>query len=98
MDQLETIVFCDLLRDEEGFTGDGIDRFMGLDFSEARVFVAGVAKAAHEEPFERVALQFKSQRKVRWRHLLQFLEFGALGDQAFNDAARNAAPSLADAI
>jgi len=63
MEQCEPIVFGNFLRDKQGFTRDGIDGFMGFDFSETRVLVSRVAKAAHEEPFERVALQFEIVRR-----------------------------------
>ena len=71
---------------------------MGFDFSEARVLVSRVAKAAHKEPFERVALQFESFGDFPRRGFLQFLEVGTLGDQTFDDAAGDASPLLADAV
>ena len=51
MDELKPIVFRNLLRDKKGFARDGIDGFVGFDFSEARVLVTRVAKAADEKPF-----------------------------------------------
>ncbi len=42
---------------QQRFPRHGIDGFVRLDFSEARIFVTGVAEAADQQPFERVALQ-----------------------------------------
>ena len=57
-------VFGDLLGHEQRFPRDGVDRFVRLDFSEARVFVAGVAEAADQQPLERVALEFVTLARV----------------------------------
>src|SRR6202158_6301726 len=98
MDELKAIVFGNLLRDEKRFARDGMDRFVGFDFSEPCILVTRVAKTADEKPFHRVTLQFESQRSVGRRSLLQFLEFAALRNQAFDNTAGDAASFFADAV
>src|SRR5258708_33171203 len=98
MDELKPIVFRNLLCNEKSLSSDGIDGFVGFDFSETSVLVPRVAKATNEKPFHGIALQFESQRSVGRRSLLQFLEVAALRNQAFDNTAGDAAPFFADAV
>src|SRR5580700_9516999 len=98
MDELKPIVFRNLLCDEKSFSRDGINGFVGFDFSEARILVTRVAKAADKKPFHRIALQFETQRGVGRRSFLQFLECAALRNQAFDNTAGDTASFFADAV
>ena len=69
MDELKPIVFRNLFRNEKRLPRDGINGFVGFDFSETSVLVPRVTKASDEKPFHGIALQFETQRGV-WRRSL----------------------------
>src|ERR1700722_15507247 len=98
VNQFIALPFGQLFGNQQGFPCHGIDGLMRFNLSKAGILIAGVAEAADEQPFHGVTLQFVSLRQIGRRGFLKLLECGALGDQTFDDAARDAAPFLADAV
>src|SRR5580698_6461164 len=98
MHQIEAATLSDFFRHKERFSRHSIDGFVGLDLSKPCILVARVSETTDEEPFQRVTLQLESRCGCWFRRLLKFFQLRALGNQAFDDAARDTSSFLADAI
>ena len=69
MYQFKAIGLGNFFGHEKRFARDGVDSFVGFDFSEARVLAAGIAEAAHKKPLHRITLQFNPERRIGRRCL-----------------------------
>src|ERR1700730_5854101 len=98
MHQIEAATLGNFFRYKESFPRHSVYGFVGLDLSKPRILIARVAETTHEEPFQRVTLQLESCCDSWFRRLLKFFQLRALGNQAFDHAARDTSALLTDAI
>ena len=66
MHQFEAATLRNFFRHKERFPRHSVDGFVGLDLSKPRILIARVSETTDEEPFQRVTLQFESQRDSRF--------------------------------
>src|ERR1700680_4051744 len=98
VDQIEATTLGNFFRYKQRFPRHSVYGFVGLDLSKPRILIARVSETTDEEPFQRVTLQLESRCDSRFRRLLKCLQLRALGNQAFDHAARDTSSLLADAI